>query len=127
LGAGCVGDHSGGRGRRWAEIDVLSIDCTAINAIFDFRLETIEMAMLTIRKLSDVVKGKLRVRAAENGRSMEEEARRIIEDAVGPEDKVGLAEAIHRIFAPLGGVDLELPPGQPVQEPPDFSGPEYER
>lgn len=84
------------------------------------------MATLTIRKLTDATKGKLRVRAAENGRSMEEEARRIIEDAVGPDDNVSLAEAIHRIFAPLGGIDLELPPRQPVGEPPDFSGPEYD-
>ena len=85
------------------------------------------MATLTIRRLSDSTKSKLRVRAAENGRSMEEEARRIIEDAVGTGHKVGLAEAIHNIFAPLGGVDLELPLRQPVGEPPDFSGPEYDR
>jgi hypothetical protein len=56
---------------------------------------------------------------------MEEEARKIIEDAVGSERKTGLATAIHNIFAPLGGVDLELPPKDPVGEPPDFSGPEY--
>jgi plasmid stability protein len=85
------------------------------------------MATLTIRRLSDLAKGKLRIRAAENGRSMEEEARRIIEDAVGSEDRVGLAEAIHRLFAPLGGADLELPPRQSVRDPPDFSGPEYDR
>jgi plasmid stability protein len=84
------------------------------------------MASLTIRKLSDSTKGKLRVRAAENGRSMEEEARRIIEDAVGPRENLNLAEAIHALFAPLGGVDLELPPRQPIRQPPDFSGPEYD-
>ncbi len=84
------------------------------------------MAALTIRKLSDATKSRLRIRAAENGRSMEEEARRIIEDAVGREDKTNLAEAIHRLFAPLGGVNLELPPRQPIREPPDFSGPEYD-
>jgi plasmid stability protein len=85
------------------------------------------MATLTIRRLSEVTKSRLRVRAAENGRSMEEEARRIIEDAVGTERKASLAEGIHNIFAPLGGVDLVLPPRQPVGEPPDFSGPEYDR
>ena len=85
------------------------------------------MATLTIRKLSDVTKGRLRIRAAEHGRSMEDEARRIIEDAVGREgDRLNLAEAIHRLFAPLGGVDLELPPRRPIREPPDFSGPEYD-
>ncbi len=31
-----------------------------------------------------------------------------------------LAEAIRRRFAPLGGVDLELPPPEYVGEPPSF-------
>jgi len=89
--------------------------------------EMIEMATLTIRRLSDATKTRLRVRAAEKGRSMEEEARRVIEDTVGTEKPLNLAEAIHGLFAPLGGVDLELPPEDPVGEPPDFSGPEFDR
>jgi plasmid stability protein len=85
------------------------------------------MASLTVRRLSDDAKRKLRVRAAENGRSMEEEARKIIEDAVSPKNRRrNLAEEIHRIVAPLGGIELELPPRQPVRDPPDFSGPEYD-
>jgi plasmid stability protein len=40
------------------------------------------MATITIRNLSDSAKTKLRVRAAENGRSMEEEARQILKAAV---------------------------------------------
>ena len=83
------------------------------------------MATLTIRKLSDAAKSRLRIRAAENGRSMEDEARRIIEESVAVNDKLNLAEAIHGLFAPLGGVDLALPPRQPIREPPDFSGPDY--
>ena len=83
------------------------------------------MATLTIRKLSDAAKSKLRIRAAQHGRSMEDEARRIIEEAVAVDKKLNLAEAIHGLFAPLGGIDLELPPRDPVREPPDFSGPEY--
>lgn len=31
-----------------------------------------------------------------------------------------LAEAIRRRFAPLGGVDLELPPRELVDKPPTF-------
>lgn len=86
------------------------------------------MAVLTIRKMSDATKRKLRMRAAQNGRSMEEEARQIIERdlAAPPQDEANLAEAIHRLFAPLGGVELELMPRQPVRDPPDFSGPEYD-
>lgn len=45
------------------------------------RLEA-AMAMLTIRKLDDEVKRRLRIRAAEHGRSMEEEARTILAEAL---------------------------------------------
>lgn len=80
------------------------------------------MASLTIRNIDDEVKRRLRVRAAENGRSMEEEARLILREAVAqePESK-NLAQIIHDCFAPYGGVDLELPPREPAREPPDFS------
>ena len=43
------------------------------------------MASITIRNLDDDVKTRLRMRAAENGRSMEEEARVILRQAVGRE------------------------------------------
>ena len=58
-----------------------------------------------------------------HGRSMEAEARRILSEAVaGDRDQPepNLAEAIRRRFAPLGGVDLELPPREFVDEPPSF-------
>ena len=79
------------------------------------------MASITIRNLDDDVKARLRVRAAGNGRSMEEEARLILRDAVGrrPGSR-NLAEAIRARIAPLGGVDLELPPREPGREPPTF-------
>ena len=79
------------------------------------------MASITIRNLDDEVKTKLRVRAATNGRSMEEEARNILRQAV--EEKAGprnLAEAIRQRFAPYGGVELEIPPREPMREPPGF-------
>ena len=41
------------------------------------------MASLLIRGLDDKLKRQLRVRAAENGRSMEEEVRRILRIALG--------------------------------------------
>ena len=79
------------------------------------------MASITIRKLDDEVKTRLRVRAAENGRSMEEEARVILRDAVGEEPEPrNLASFIRECFAPYGGVELELPPRGPVREPPRF-------
>jgi plasmid stability protein len=86
------------------------------------------VATLTIRKLNDTAKAKLRIRAAQNGRSMEEEARAILERAVArpPAARPGnMAERIRSLFEPLGGVELDIPPrtlGRPI---PDFSGPEY--
>ena len=43
------------------------------------------MASITIRNLDDAVKTRLRVRAAGNRRSMEEEVRLILREAVGRE------------------------------------------
>ena len=79
------------------------------------------MASITIRKLDDEVKTRLRVRAAANGRSMEEEARVILREAVGEEPEPrNLAAFIRECFAPYGGVELELPPREPAREPPRF-------
>ena len=79
------------------------------------------MASITIRNLDDDVKTRLRVRAAGNHRSMEEEARLILRDAVGRKPgNQNLAEAIRARIAPLGGVDLELPPRESGREPPAF-------
>ena len=80
------------------------------------------MASITIRDLDDDVKTRLRVRASANGRSMEEEARVILREAVGREpERENLASFVHECFAPYGGVELELPPREPMRDPPDFS------
>lgn len=65
------------------------------------------MAAVSIRDLDDGVKQRLRIRAAENGRSMEAEMRAILTAAVS--EKVGFAQAVLARFSALGGVDLELP------------------
>ena len=73
----------------------------------------IAMATLTIRNVDPEVQKRLRVRAAQNGRSTEAELRQIIQGAVQYRRRTeegNLAEAIRRIFAPLGGVELEPPP-----------------
>ena len=69
------------------------------------------MANITIRNLDDDVKTRLRVRAAEHHRSMDEEARIILRDAVngGRDRPRDLARFTRECFAPLGGVELELP------------------
>lgn len=75
------------------------------------------MASITVRNLEEGLKHRLRVRAAENGHSMEEEARQILRRALSqqPSAQQDLASAIRGRFAPLGGVELELPPRSPTR------------
>ena len=77
---------------------------------------------ITIRNLPPGLKERLRVRAAEHGHSMEAEARMILESALQGSRVPGrnLAERIRARFAPLGGVELDLPPRDPAREPPRF-------
>ncbi len=72
------------------------------------------MATIVIRKLDESVKRRLQVRAAINGRSMEAEAREMLHESLAKAlrdvDEVDIGTAIHRRFAALGGVDLDIPP-----------------
>ena len=82
------------------------------------------MASITIRNVEDDPKQRLRLRAAQHGRPMEEEARVILRAALAgaPQKKGGenLFERIHRRFAAVGGVELDLPPRERVRDPPTF-------
>ncbi len=86
------------------------------------------MASITIRNLDAELQQRLRHRAAQHGRSPEEEVRDILQAALGPEEALaqetapatGLGTAIHERFKALGGVELELPPREPAREPPTF-------
>ena len=78
------------------------------------------MASITIRNLDPQTKTRLRVRAAHHNRSMEEEVRNILSAALAEEESspVDLAEAIRKRLEPLGGVELEVPPREPMRTPP---------
>jgi antitoxin FitA len=80
------------------------------------------MATLTIRNLDAALKERLRVRAAQHGHSMEAEVRDILQETLNEPERpaVNLYQRIRSRFAPLGGVDLELPPREPAPEPPRF-------
>lgn len=65
------------------------------------------MAGLSVRKLDDETLSRLRIRAAKHGVSMEEEARRILKDAVSAPDRLG--DLALRIFGPAHGVDHQWP------------------
>ncbi len=81
------------------------------------------MAMLTIRNIDESLKAKLKIMAAEQGVSMEEQTRRILRDAVliKPKNQKGLGTRIHDRFVDIGGVDLALPKRSPARQAPDFS------
>jgi len=80
------------------------------------------MASITIRRLEDSTKQRLRVRASRNGRSMEEEARQILKGALSEKaaTRLNLVESIRKKFAPLGFVDLPEVPRGPMRPPPTF-------
>lgn len=78
------------------------------------------MASLTIRNIDDELMERLRVRAAKQGRSMEEEARIILRRALngitGPE----LMRLSEKLFGVDHGVELELPLREEDRETPRF-------
>lgn len=88
------------------------------------------MATITVRNLDEGLKRRLRIRAAENGRSMEQEVREILSDVLGEqppaptEELEDLGAAIRKHFAAVhaefGDVELELPSREPMREPPTF-------
>ena len=77
------------------------------------------MASITIRNLDDDVKKRLRKQAAENGRSVEAEAREILSRnthgahsraSQRPKTGLDLIRGIREVVEKYGGVDLEIPP-----------------
>lgn len=79
------------------------------------------MASITIRNLDDNIKQRLRIRAAEHSRSMEEEAREILRRVMGEgAPPRNLATAIRARIASFGGVEIDLPVREPMREPSSF-------
>lgn len=82
------------------------------------------MASITIRNLPDSTKDFLRVRAAEQGMSLEAYVRNLLqqESTRTPDRPPSLAEAAQRFFGPKHGVDLELPARGTRRDAPEFGG-----
>lgn len=80
------------------------------------------MTTMTIRNLDEAFMVRLRLRAAEHGKSMEEEALDTLRNALSTEARaqVDLGRAIDTGFAALGGIDLALAPRDPIREPTGF-------
>jgi plasmid stability protein len=73
-------------------------------------------AAITIRKLPESAKQRLRMRAAAHGRSMEAEARTILLDALEQTQRADLSwiERLIAVGDELGGVELDLPDDEPA-------------
>lgn len=82
------------------------------------------MASITIPDVDEKLKASLQERAARRGKSLEAEARDILREAVGqremPQPTNNLYAAIRGVVEPLGGIQFDLPPRQPMREPPRF-------
>ena len=75
------------------------------------------MATLTIRNVPEETKRALKARAAKNDRSMEAEARDILQSAVQPNDWVLSWLAAAEDVRAMGGVDLDIPERNGVRPP----------
>lgn len=64
-----------------------------------------EMSVLTIRRVPEETHRALRLRAAQNGRSMAAEIRSILDTAVRPSDRIKLGTELNRISQEIGGID----------------------
>lgn len=79
------------------------------------------MASLTLHNIDDSMKTKLRIIAAANNRSMEEEARQILKyHLLRQKSTRGIGTRIAGRFAESGGVDLPEPARSVPRQAPDF-------
>lgn len=79
------------------------------------------MSDITIRNLEDRLKCRLRVLAAKNGRTVEEEVKAILHESMGEfSPRPDLYDLIRSEVDEIGGVDLDLPPRELAPEPPSF-------
>jgi len=80
------------------------------------------MSTLTVRNLDEDLKIRLRIRAAENGRSMEAEVREILAQVLLDDEDETETQGM-RIIRALSGLridELELPSRNEFQRPIDF-------
>jgi plasmid stability protein len=80
------------------------------------------VSSITIPDVDDALKTRLAARAVRQ--EPESEARDILHEALRREEGFGRAAnlyaAIRSVMEPLGGVELDIPPREPVREPPQL-------
>src|SRR5262249_53888717 len=90
---------------------------------YSTRARLLSMASIVIRILDMALKRKLRRRAAQHGRSTEDEARVTPEAALAENTPAptNLFDAIRRHVDPVGGVNLRIPPRGSMRKPPTLN------
>jgi len=78
------------------------------------------MTAITINELEATLRNKLYAKAAQHGRSVEQEAKSILAAALSTDavpDGYTLVQDIRARVEPLGGIELELPPRDKTMRP----------
>ncbi len=79
------------------------------------------MATITIRNIDDEIKTRLRLQAAQHGRSMEQEVREILSRALmSKRNQPAFAQRIQQRFSALKLDALPIPERQPARIPPSM-------
>lgn len=79
------------------------------------------MSSITVRNLDESIKAGLRLRAARHGRSMEQEVRAILQQALAPELEnapLDFSERIRQRFSGLQAEQIAVPARQVSRPPP---------
>jgi plasmid stability protein len=80
------------------------------------------MPNMMIRNIDPWVEAQLQKLSVIHGRSVEDEAHEILRAALPLEvgDSVAMLRSIRQRVEAFGGIDIELPPREPMRDPPDF-------
>ena len=66
------------------------------------------MSVVTVRNLPEEIHRALKLRAAQHGRSTEAEIRKILEEAVRPEERVKIGSELAAFGQQFGGINLDV-------------------
>ncbi|SEN51978.1 FitA-like ribbon-helix-helix domain-containing protein [Nitrosomonas marina] len=78
------------------------------------------MSVVTVRNLPEEVHRALKLRAAQHGRSTEAEIRKILEEAVRPEERVKIGSELVAFGQQLEGINLDVTRDETPTEPAVF-------
>jgi antitoxin FitA len=78
------------------------------------------MASITVRNLSQTTHKRLKARAADNGRTLEAEVRRILIEAASQKKKMGIGSQLAALGQQFGGIELKIPRDRTPAEPARF-------